>query len=89
MPIGPNGEKRSVDPVANALLVARIATGEAEETYVHQGKREGGRKGAAARNGALSPERRREIAQKGAAARWGNGTCDTVEEGQPDSLTAE
>lgn len=31
MPIGPNREKRPADVVANALLVARIATGKAEE----------------------------------------------------------
>ena len=29
--IGPNGEKRPGDTIANALHVAKIATGEAEE----------------------------------------------------------
>ncbi len=33
MPISPNGNKAS----ANTLLVARIATNEAEETYVNYG----------------------------------------------------
>ncbi len=34
MPTGPHGEKRPADPVANALHVAKLLTGEAEETYV-------------------------------------------------------
>ena len=46
MPIGPNGEKRPADPIASAVMVARIATGEIEETYVNVGQRAGGRKGA-------------------------------------------
>ena len=33
MPTGPNGEKRPVGVIANAVQIARIATGEAEETY--------------------------------------------------------
>ena len=34
--IGPNGEIRPADDVANAILVAKIATGEAEEQYVNK-----------------------------------------------------
>ena len=34
--------------------------------------RKGGQKGGPARAKALSPKRRKEIAQKAAAARWGN-----------------
>ena len=71
MPIGPKGEKRPADPIANAVHVARLATGEVEETYVNPGQSQGGRKGGAARAAAMSPERRREIAEKAAAARWG------------------
>lgn len=71
MPIGPNGEKRPADTIANALHVARIATGEAEETYVNADQRVGGRKGGQARARALSAEQRRDIAKAGAAARWG------------------
>ena len=71
MPIGPNGEKRPADVIANAVHVMKVLTGEAEEEYVHAGKRKGGRKGGAARAKGLSPERRREIAEKAAAARWG------------------
>ena len=72
--VGPHGEKRPADTVANALHVAKLATGEIEETYEHEGKHPGkraaGQKGAAARADALTPERRKEIAQQGAAARW-------------------
>ena len=72
--VGPHGEKRPGDPIANAVHVAKLATGEIEETYVHDGKHAGkraaGQKGAAARADALTPEQRREIARKGAAARW-------------------
>ena len=70
MPIGPNGEKRPADPIANAVLVGQIATGEAEETIVSK-RRKGGLVGGKARAASLSPERRREIAKKAAAARWG------------------
>ena len=70
MPIGPNGEKRPADVIANAVHVMRIATGEADETYVNAGQREGGRKGGKTRADKLSAERRSEIAKAGAAARW-------------------
>ena len=42
---GPHGEKRPADPIANAVHVMRIATDEAEEEYVHLGKRRGGLNG--------------------------------------------
>ena len=70
--IGPHGERRPADVIANAVHVMRVATGEAEEEYVDQAKRRGGLKGGKARAAALTPERRREIAQMGAAER--NGT---------------
>ena len=70
MPIGPNGEKRPADEVANAVHVMRVATGEAEETYVDTAKQKGGFKGGAARANTLSAERRSEIAQRAAAKRW-------------------
>ena len=76
MPIGPRGEKRPVDVVGNAIMVAKIATGEIEETYVSVKKpskkqRLGAVKGAKARTERLSPERRSEIARKAANVRWG------------------
>ena len=70
MPIGPDGQKRPADVVANALHVARLATREIEEEYVDQAKRRGGLKGGKARAHALSSERRSEIAQRAAAKRW-------------------
>lgn len=38
MTTGPNGEKRPVDPIACAVMVAKIATGEIEETYAEPRK---------------------------------------------------
>ena len=54
--IGPNGEKRPGDAIANALHVAKIATGEAGEVYVDESKRPGGQKGGRARAAAMTPE---------------------------------
>ena len=70
MPIGPKGEKRPSDVVANAVHVMRVATGEAEETYVDAGKRQGGQKGGQARAATLDAERRTEIAREAARRRW-------------------
>lgn len=71
--VGPHGERRPADTVANALHVAKLATGEIMETYVHAGKhpskRAGGQKGGAARAESLTLERRKEIAEQGAATR--------------------
>ena len=68
--MGPNGEKRPADVVANAVHVMRVLTGDAEETYVDTAKRKGGLKGGAARSNALSAERRTEIARRAAEKRW-------------------
>lgn len=70
MPIGPNGEKRPADTIANAIHVARIATGEAEETYVNAGQRAGEHKDGKARAESMSAECRSDIAKAAAAARW-------------------
>jgi hypothetical protein len=71
MPKAPKGEKRHADTVQNAMLVARIATGEVIDTPSKAPNRaKGGQIGGAARSGALSPEKRREIAKKAAAKRW-------------------
>jgi hypothetical protein len=74
MPTGPKGQKRPADMVGCAITVARIATGEIEDTAPDDGKdkaaQELGRKGGAARAKAMTPERRAEIAKKAAAARW-------------------
>lgn len=74
MPRGPKGEKRKADVVGNAVLVAKIATGEEEDKKAEPGKeyaRKGGLKGGKARAKALSAEQRKKIAKKAAKARWG------------------
>jgi hypothetical protein len=73
MPKGPQGQKRPADVIGNAVHVMRIATGEVEETGRDPGteaNRKGGLKGGKARADSLSPERRKEIAQKAASKRW-------------------
>ena len=68
--IGPHGEKRPGNPIANAVHVAKLATGEAEEQYVDTAKQAGGKAGGEARAAALTPEQRRLIAHRAAKARW-------------------
>ena len=71
MPKGPQGQKRPADVVGNAVHVARIATGEIEDTgYDQPNKAKGGRAGGVARSRALTPEQRRDIAAAAAAKRW-------------------
>jgi hypothetical protein len=68
---------RDINQLAAALVDA--ATNEAAPEPVDDGKdpaavalgRKGGKKGGPARAAALTPERRKEIAQKAVAARWG------------------
>ena len=72
MPQGPNGQKRPADVIGNAVHIARIATGEEQETSLKQpAKRASGKAGAAARQGNTTKAQRSEIARKAAAARWG------------------
>jgi hypothetical protein len=69
---GPRGEKRPADAVSRAIMVAKIATGEIEdERELSSAAAELGRKGGKARAESLSAERKKEIAQKAAAKRWG------------------
>lgn len=72
--------KRPKDTNQLAKSIVDIATGEsADEVLTPYSKnaaavalgREGGKKGGPARAAALSPKRRKEIAQKAAEARWG------------------
>ena len=76
MPKGPKGQWRPKDPIACAVHVGKIATGEIEETTEApvQGdpgaNKERARKGGLARAESLTPEKRHEIAASGAAARW-------------------
>ena len=72
MPRGPHGQKRPADAVGCAVTVAKIATGEIEDTKEKRvpARAVGGKSGGRARSNALSPERRKEIARAAAAARW-------------------
>ncbi|MEX2506881.1 MAG: hypothetical protein WD406_08175 [Pseudohongiellaceae bacterium] len=74
MPKGPKGQKRPADVIGNAVKIAQIATGEIEDELIEDGKNKAaqslGRKGGAARARSLSKERKKEIAEKAAAARW-------------------
>ena len=72
MPKGPQGQKRPADVIGNAVHVAKIATGEIEDTKLKQpAKRKSGLAGASARQKNTTPEERQEIARKAATARWG------------------
>lgn len=69
---GPRGEKRPADVIGNAVKVMRIATGEEEEVLPpRSAAAELGSKGGKARAATMTPERRKEIAEKAAAKRWG------------------
>ena len=71
MPTGPNGQKRPADAIGLAVHIAKIATGETEETVLkHPAKRASGLAGSKARAELMSPEKRSEVAKKAAAARW-------------------
>lgn len=74
MPKGPNGEKRPADAIANAVRVARIATGEEPEDLTDDGKDKAavslGRRGGKARAEKMTAERRSQIAKNAARARW-------------------
>ncbi len=78
MPKGPSGQKRKADVIGNAVLVMKIATGEAKDTKdsrnpnaVALGKL-GGKKGGKARAKKLSAKTRKLIASNAANSRWGN-----------------
>jgi len=72
MPRGPKGQKRPGDVIGAAVMVAKIATGEIEESEAPlSAAQELGRKGGAARAKAMTSERRAEIAKRAAAKRWG------------------
>jgi hypothetical protein len=77
MPRGPKGEKRHADVNRNAVLIARIAMGEAADDVASpesEGKNAAavalGRMGGKARAAGMSARKRKEIAKKAAKARW-------------------
>ena len=63
-------KKRPRDPNRLGKLIVDIATGEAEDSALPGPQRAGGLRGGPARAAKLTPEERRAIAQKAAAARW-------------------
>lgn len=69
MPKGPQGQKRPADAIGMSVLVAKIATGEVEETKP-SGRRASGLAGAKARAASLSGAQRTKIAKAAAEARW-------------------
>ena len=77
MPRGPKGEKRHADVNRNAVLIAKIATGEVEDITTDDGKNAAavalgrmGRMCGKARAAGMSAEKRKVIAKKAAASRW-------------------
>jgi len=74
MPKGPQGQKRSADVNARAVIIAKIATGEIQDVTTEDGKNAAavalGRMGGKARAAGMSARKRKEIAKKAAAARW-------------------
>lgn len=68
---GPNGEKRPADAIGRAVMVAKIATGEEQDTgYVSRNRRNSGLAGAAARNEKMEADERSQIATTASEARW-------------------
>lgn len=74
MPKGPRGEKRPADAIGLAVLVGKIATGEAVDTQTDKlplsAAAELGSLGGKKRAETITPERRSEIAKAAAAKRW-------------------
>jgi hypothetical protein len=71
MPRGPKGERRPADVIGTAIMVAKIATGEIEDTKGKAlGRAKGGKAGGKARATVLSGDRRTAIAKAAAKARW-------------------
>lgn len=76
MPKGPQGQKRPADVIGAAVMVAKIATAEMEDTRDDPAKehhRRGGEKGGPARAAKLTAEQRAEVASHAAQARWKKG----------------
>lgn len=73
-PEGQPVTKRPRDPNALAKAIVGIATGEIEDRDADSGKdpaaSELGKKGGKARAASLTPEKRKEIAQRAAKKRW-------------------
>lgn len=71
MPKGPRGEKRPANVVGCAVHVARVTTGEIEDTaYKMPNKVRAGHAAARARRTSLTPDERSAIVRMAAKARW-------------------
>jgi hypothetical protein len=70
MPRGPQGQKRPADVIGAAVMVAKIATGEAKEGLDNPKRAKAGREGGKARAVSLTPEQRAKAAKLAAEARW-------------------
>ena len=76
MPRGPNGEWRPPDPVARAVHIGKLATGQIEETFEPPRQDDPAAASRRASNAAKAsaasrtPEERRALAKSGADARW-------------------
>jgi hypothetical protein len=69
---GPRGERRPADVIGAAIMAAKIATGEIEETVpIASAAALLGKRGGEARAAKLSKKRRSEIAKEAAKKRWG------------------
>ena len=75
MPRGPKGGKRPGDVVDAAAMAGKIAAGEIENVTTEGGKNAAavalGRMGGKARAAGMTAKKRKEIAKKAAAKRWG------------------
>ena len=71
MTTGPQGQKRPRDVVGCAVHVAKIATGQIDETEPTANPKEKRAAGGKARAKAMTPEQRSASARKAAQARWG------------------
>lgn len=72
-PKGPKGEECSADVIGNAIKIARIATGEEEDTKdeaLSFAAAEMGRRGGKARAEKPTKEQPSEISKKAAEKRW-------------------
>lgn len=72
MPKGPSGEKRPADAIGLAVMIGKIATGEIEDERddAKSAAAQLGSLGGKKRAANMTPERRKEIAQKAALERW-------------------
>jgi len=71
MPTGSRGERRPGDVIGAAVMVAKIATRAISASAQQKSVARGGNAAAADRNKKLTPAKRRRIARKASAARWG------------------